>query len=252
MFEEDLVSCIVLSYKNFDYIYQTLDSILEQNYPSIEIILCDDCSDNFPRKDIEEYIKLKSRDNILNVIIFQLDKNVGTVVNFNTAIKMSKGNYICPLSSDDLFIEDNTISKIVSFFKKNNSIIATAYRDVYSQDLEEYIEKLPTEPSSLYNNLSPDDMFKKLCLGNFISGACTYYTKAFFEKYGLFDESYLLLEDYPKYLSFVRSGGVMGFIDFSTIKYRMGGISTSSSKSLSYLNDFSTLLKKEITPYKKK
>lgn len=37
--------------------------------------------------------------------------------------------------------------------------------------------------------------------GNFVSGASTYYKKEIFDKYGLFDEKYKLLEDYPFYVN---------------------------------------------------
>jgi len=249
--KNDIVSCIILSYKKFDFLYESIDSILNQDYPNIEIIICDDCSPNFEKDKITNYINSKKLKNVSNLIVYKQENNLGTVKNFNSAIKLSSGKYIFPLSSDDLFIDKNVISNIVSFFQKTNLLIVTSYRDIYSEDLSYLIKK---EPSKRYSKFLKKDslaMYKKLSLGNFISGSCTYYTKDFFDRYGLFDENYLLLEDYPKYLSLYRQGGQIGFTDFTTIKYRNGGISTGDVISLKLENDYKLVYETEIFPYKK-
>jgi GT2 family glycosyltransferase len=247
----DLVSCIVLTYKKFNDFYETIDSILEQDYPNIEIIIGDDCSPNFEENKIREYIKSRANKNISNLIIIHHEKNIGTVKNFNRAIESSKGKYIFPLSSDDLYFNKDTVSNIVKYFQTNNCLIATAYREVYSEDLNTFIERLPPSYLSKHFNENPINLYKKLCFGNFISGACTYYTKELFDKYGLFDESYLLLEDYPKYLSVTRSGVKIGFMDFSTIKYRYGGISTQSVPNPIIQKELKKSIDNEILNHKK-
>ena len=55
--KKPLVSCITTTYKKFDYLYQTLDSVFMQDYPNIEIIIGDDGSPDFPEKKIWKYIK---------------------------------------------------------------------------------------------------------------------------------------------------------------------------------------------------
>ena len=47
----------MLTYKKFDYLYEALDSVFIQDYPNIEIIIGDDCSPEFPRKEIDQYIE---------------------------------------------------------------------------------------------------------------------------------------------------------------------------------------------------
>lgn len=246
---DELISCIVLSYNKFDYFYNAIDSILEQNYPNIELIIFDDGSANFEKDKIIEYITLKSGKNISNLIVHSHEKNIGIVKNFNSAIRLSKGKYILPLASDDLFFDKNTLSNIVDFFKQNDFLVATAYRDCYSEDLSNFILKAPNFPIKNFMT-DPLTIYKNLCLGNFITGACTYYTREFFDKNDLFDESYLLLEDYPKYLSFTRQGGMIGIMDLTTIKYRDGGIS-SNNLNHKLQNDLKLSSEKEIFPYKK-
>ena len=245
---DELVSCIVLSYNKFDYLYNAIDSILEQNYPNIELIIFDDGSANFEKDKIIEYITLNFGKNISNLIVHSHEKNLGTVKNFNSAIERSKGKYILPLAGDDIFFDKNTLSDIVEFFKNSDFLLATAYRDCYSEDLTKFTLKEPNFPIKDFLT-DPLTIYRKLCLANFITGACTYYTREFFDKNGLFDENYLLLEDYPKYLSFTRQGGMIGLINLTTIKYRAGGI--SSNLNPKFQKDLKLVSEKEIFPYKK-
>ena len=67
--------------------------------------------------------------------------------------------------------------------------------------------------------------------GNFVSGASTYYKKEIFDKYGLFDEKYKLLEDYPFYVNLAFNNEKIGYIDYPTIQYELGGISTASNRN---------------------
>ena len=49
-------SVVVLSYKSLEYIKENIDSILNQDYPDIEIIISDDCTPGFECKEYEKYI----------------------------------------------------------------------------------------------------------------------------------------------------------------------------------------------------
>lgn len=60
-----MVTVAVLVYKNFNYIKDCVDSILEQNYPEIQLIISDDGSDVFDKEMIEKYIHARKRDNMV-------------------------------------------------------------------------------------------------------------------------------------------------------------------------------------------
>ena len=69
-----LVSILLLSYNRLQYIKQCLDSILNQSYPNIEIIISDDHSDNFSKTDLENYINQNNTGNISNYVIHYNEK----------------------------------------------------------------------------------------------------------------------------------------------------------------------------------
>jgi len=82
-----------------------------------------------------------------------------------------------------------------------------------------------------------------LCLGNFISGACTCYSKRIFEAYGAFDETMFLVEDYPMYLRLLFNGDRICFMDEITIRYQMSGISSGTKKNPLFVKDMDAIYK---------
>lgn len=245
---EPIVSVIVLTYNNIQYFHQCIKSILTQNYKNIELIISDDCSNNFDIKIIEEYIKKHKKSNIIKYNIIKHNKNLGTVKNFNYAIKNSIGEYIIPLAIDDCFYDENVISSVVKKFQTTNAYIITGYRDVYDENLNKMMFRLPIHKKiKLFNNM--DKLYKSICKNNFISGSCTSYSKKLFLEDGYFDEEYRLLEDYPKYLKSIRNGKKIYFIDISIIKYRIGGISGKKGINPILKGDYALLTKRDILPY---
>jgi len=93
--ENKIFTVIILSYNNLQYIEECLQSVLNQDYGYIEIIVSDDCSDNFDMIKIEKHIKDNRKDNIVNFIINRNEKNLGIVRNLN---KVGR-NDMCPCGS---------------------------------------------------------------------------------------------------------------------------------------------------------
>ncbi len=228
-----LVSVIILTYKNFSGIEKNLNSIFEQNYPNIEIIISDDCSENFDSNYINKLIENKS-NNIKKIEILKNTKNLGTVKNFNGAIKKSTGDYIFPLSQDDFFYSKDTITKIVDSF--GESLVISGIRKVVSKDGVEKGELPSIEERKI---LKYKKLYNYLILnGNLISGASTYYKREVFDKYDFFDENLFLLEDMPYYLKLIRNNENIKILDFSTIKYGDNGVSSFKNPLLrkDYMN----------------
>ncbi len=94
MSNEQLVSVIIPCYNHEKYVQQAVESVLEQTYRNIELIVIDDgSSDNSP----SILSSLAKRYNF-NLI---LQKNMGVCRTLNNAIRLSKGQYIAMLASDD-------------------------------------------------------------------------------------------------------------------------------------------------------
>ncbi|AJG99484.1 hypothetical protein LF65_02914 [Clostridium beijerinckii] len=127
MDNSNLVSVLVLSYNNLKYINDCLNSILEQNYPYIEIIISDDFSNDFQKNEIQQYIEANRKENLVNYVINQNSCNLGIVKNLNNAINLATGNYFINLACDDVLFDSKVISSIVDFYSKTNFLVAAGH-----------------------------------------------------------------------------------------------------------------------------
>lgn len=114
---EELISVIVPIYRVEQYLRKCIDSILNQTYNNIEIILVDDGSPDNCGKICDEYAKRDSRIRVIH------KENGGLSDARNTGIDACKGNYITFVDSDD-YIENDYVETLYYLLKKYNTEIA--------------------------------------------------------------------------------------------------------------------------------
>ena len=244
------VSVILLSYKNTEYLKNCLDSIFAQTYENIEVICTNDGCDNFYVHNVHKYISLNKSDNITNFIVNKNEKNFGTVKHCNVALEMATGDYIMFISCDDEYNNANSIKDMVEGFCKAEpdveSIVGQAQMMCGNLDKAEHLFVAPCTAEAI-NTLSPMELYK-----NYLVKRCTLpagaiiYKRCIFDKYGKFDETFFLIEDWSLAISHARQGMRSYFLDILCLNHRKGGISSSGLKSNNfahkmYLKDHVTL-----------
>lgn len=93
--DKPLVSALINNYNYGRFLREAIDSALEQTYPHIEVIMVDDGSTDNSREVIESY-----EDRILPV----LKENGGQASAFNVGVRASRGELVCFLDSDDVWL----------------------------------------------------------------------------------------------------------------------------------------------------
>lgn len=111
---ESIVSVIVPVYNSEKYISKCIESIINQTYQNIEIILINDGSKDNSQKIINEY-KQRFPDKI-NAIE---QKNKGVATTRNESIKIANGDYIMFVDNDD-FLDNNYIETFVNEIQKSD------------------------------------------------------------------------------------------------------------------------------------
>ena len=114
---EDLITVIVPVYKVEKYIRRCIESIINQTYRNLEIILVDDGSPDDCGKICDEYAK---KDNRIKVIH---KENGGLSDARNKALDLANGKYVIFVDSDD-YIEKNAIGYLYKLIQKYNTDIA--------------------------------------------------------------------------------------------------------------------------------
>ena len=105
--ENDLISVIIPVYNMEKYIKRCLDSVINQTYKNIQIIVINDDSTDNSKKICEEYAKLDSR------ITFLTKENEGVSEVRNMGLTLAKGKYVYFIDSDD-YVEHNIIERLYS------------------------------------------------------------------------------------------------------------------------------------------
>ena len=114
--EKPLISVIVLVYNNDKYLCELLDSIFEQDYENIELIVSDDHSDSFDAEKYRQYIKSGARENIVSGFININEQNLGTVAHYEKMRKQCHGEYITIISADDAYYDGNVLTNLEKEF----------------------------------------------------------------------------------------------------------------------------------------
>ena len=116
MKNQPLISIIIPVYNVEEYLRECVDSVINQTYENLEIILVDDGSTDLSGKICDEYAE---KDNRISVVHQQ---NGGLSVARNTGFVNALGEYVYFLDSDD-YIDQNTIETLLSIAEKDNSDI---------------------------------------------------------------------------------------------------------------------------------
>ena len=124
----DLVSIIIPYYKKKSFFKDTINSVKSQTYKNLEIIVIFD--DNDPNEF--KFVK-KNCKNDKRIKIIKNNKNQGVPYSRNLGIRISKGNYIAFIDSDDKWKKNKILTQI-NFMKKNKiKFCFTSYNLVSSK-----------------------------------------------------------------------------------------------------------------------
>jgi glycosyltransferase involved in cell wall biosynthesis len=107
--ERPLVSILISNYNYAAYLNDAIDSSLQQTYDRFEVIICDDGSTDASPRILQQYQLLDPRIRVL------LQPNGGQSLALNAAFGESKGEIICLLDADDVFMPDK-LQRLVSAF----------------------------------------------------------------------------------------------------------------------------------------
>lgn len=133
-----LVSIVTPCYNAEQFIDETIQSVLTQRYTHWELIIVDDGSLDQSRDIIKNYIK---NDKRIKLIIN--DINLGVTKSRNKAIKVSKGDYIAFLDSDDIWLPAKLEKQIELMQIENIDMSYSAYNiiDIDRQIIGHYAIK---------------------------------------------------------------------------------------------------------------
>jgi glycosyltransferase involved in cell wall biosynthesis len=151
----NLVSIIVAAYNCEQFIRQSLDSLLNQSYENIEIIIADDSSTDKTKTIIDSYSDKRIKR-------YHNNKNLGYLKTCNKLFTKCLGSYITFQDADD-WSKQNRIQKHLSFMLHYNLDISTCGYDKVSTDGKFLYTFFPTELKSDFIQEINETHFVRVC-----------------------------------------------------------------------------------------
>lgn len=156
--EPDVITVVVPIYKVERYLDRCLNSVVNQTYSNLEIILVDDGSPDRCPIICEEWARKDSRIKVVH------KQNAGLGMARNTGIENATGKYICFFDSDD-YVALDLIAKAYSLIKKYSADIVIYGMNSVSDSGRIVCSDIPSSAKDLYI----DDEVRRFILPNMIA-----------------------------------------------------------------------------------
>lgn len=212
---DELVSVLIPLYNHEQYINECLDSIKNQTYKNIEVIIVNDGSMDNSEQVVKQWIENNSDLNTTYIS----QENQGVTKTLNKMIGLSKGEYITLCASDDV-LKEESIEKRVKFLKNNPSLKACIGDANVIGTNSEFVDESAMK-SLFYADYKrlENNIVNELVLNWSVVGPTFLAKKSLYEKVGMYDEN-LLVEDREFYLR-VLADNLLGFVPIIVAKYRI-------------------------------
>ncbi|HWQ42964.1 MAG TPA: glycosyltransferase [Desulfosporosinus sp.] len=207
------VSVVVPTYNHARYLPYALESIINQSYPNIEVLVIDDGSKDGTAELVKPY---RSKVN------YAYKENGGTPSALNLGLSLATGKYICWLSADDMFLEDK-VSKQLGLMESDPSLgfSYTSFIVIDANGTKQYDVNSAYFPNK-------QEMVTKLMEGCFINGSSVMMRSSALQEIGNFDESLSQAHDYDLWMRFLRHYSC-GFLGEHLLAYRWHGENMSNN-----------------------
>ncbi|MCF7907812.1 MAG: glycosyltransferase [Candidatus Omnitrophica bacterium] len=207
MTESKKIDIIIPAYNKADLTVKAIDSVLQQTYNNIEIIVVDDGSTDETKKLISS-VKDKSK------VKYIYKDNGGACSARNLGIKVSQAQYIGFLDCDDMYLPQK-VELSLAYLEDNPDIgfvhTAAYFIDENDTILRQFSPKISTKVGKIKDNL---------VLRNFICPSTTIIRKSCIDEVGYFDESIFTPADWDMWLRLTEKFKA-SYIDIPLTMYRV-------------------------------
>lgn len=203
--DQPLVSIIMPSYNHAQYVREALQSVAEQTYPNIELIVIDDGSHDETPKLIAETLAGFDREMRVQ---FRKQENAGLCTTLNRALALATGEFVQFVASDDAYLPNKT-TQSVKALKAAAPDVAAIYCDGYLMDEK---SRRRSVFSDKYRVPMGKNLHRELLIANWIPAMGVLYRRSVLTALGGFDAE-LKFEDWDLLLRLTQAHQIMRIPD---------------------------------------
>jgi len=198
---DKMVSVVIPVYNAGNYIIESIESVFDQDYKNIQIVVVNDGSTDDSLSKIEN--TFADRIKIINI------DNSGVSNARNVGILNSDGDYIAFLDADDFWVKDKISCQIASFEMNERFGVSYTSRYIITSDGNIIEDKRKRFSGNIFN---------KILVRNFVCLSSVMVKKECLEECGNFDTSLSVSEDYDLWIR-ISSRYNFVYVDMGTSRW---------------------------------
>jgi glycosyltransferase involved in cell wall biosynthesis len=217
-----LVSIVSVFYNRQNYVIKSVESLLNQDYKNIEIILVDDGSTDETRNLLESFSSFN------NVTVIS-NKNKGFTASLVDGIGFAKGLYLAIHGSGDLSLPNRIIEQVQALEKDKEALFCGVGSNNIHHETAKEVDKHIYPRKKMYH--------KDFLIGTPMTHGCVMYRMRDYVKSGGYDSRLKYTQDWDLWLRMLKSGGYGVYVDqvsYSRVNFP-NGASNSAIKAESQL-----------------
>lgn len=228
-----LVSVPVLTYNAAEFVEETLESIYNQTYQNIQLIISDDCSKDNTVEIVEKWCnQTRVKERFADIKIITVPKNTGIPANYNRCVNASDGEWIKMISGDDALLPNCILDNVKHVLENPSIKVLYSYLKIYRNTFEEsnFIRLSPASfPSHIITpQITALEQYQLLLVSDRIQFTPSMFlNKEAILNAGLPKES-LFSEDFQTKLNLTKAGFKLHFFEKETVLYRQHEMATNN------------------------
>lgn len=217
-----LVSVVVITYNSSDTIVETLNSVKNQTYPNLELIVSDDCSTDNTVAIIRGWLD-NNGERFVRTKLIEAPQNTGVAPNCNRGMREVHGEWIKGLSGDDHLLS-NSITDYVDFVLANPECSICFGKFHFWGDNAEFVKKSKESYEKVfypYLRAGWKTQWRRIQETLFVPGPGLFYKKALYDEVGGLDERFPFADEYPFTYNILEKGYRIYFLDKEVYDYQI-------------------------------
>ena len=225
---KDLVTVCVLTYNSEETVLETLDSIKNQTYERLRLVISDDCSPDNTIEKCNVWVN-ENRGRFESVDILTVPKNTGVSANCNRAVDAAQGKWLKFIAGDDILNPDaiETLVSVADELTYDKYFIGSfvqPFNEVGDMPRQSFREEELAAFSRIQDSEKQLEVIR--CNNPILAPTVLFPTEVF--KNIRFDESFTFAEDYPMFVNMLAAGYRYVNIDKPLVRYRISTTSISN------------------------
>lgn len=215
-----LVSVVIPLYNHESFVIQCLESILEDPYPSKEVLVVDDGSNDNSFAMVQQWFAMNGRQ--LRGYELRKRENSGICRTLNELVSMASGEFIIPLASDDFLLPGGISARVDYLLKHPEKLAVFADSITVDENAKVLCGSCIEEVFHGRKKYLSDDFLLsyELLFHWCIPGPVFAARRNAYDIVGFYNEA-SIVEDWDFYLRIMGHNNALGFINHPVAAYRM-------------------------------